>query len=163
MSTNNKYKYQVGQKLKVRMDLKKGEKYKMEHNSEITQSATREMVELCGLTVEIEKILFGYYKVKGSTLNWTDEMFGSIVVKGNGVAEVEERHEDFGHSVYVSKVIYSEPATIVFYRTTKDENEPLKKSVSKCSSKDKYDKEKGYEIAVLKAFKRQIDKKLKKF
>lgn len=59
----------------------------------------------------------------------------------------------------VVKVIYSKPATIVFYQST--ESSKIRKSVAVCKEEDTYIKEIGLEIAITKAFRRDIDRHFK--
>lgn len=71
-------KYTVGDKVRVREDLKFGVnfEYHME-NSRVREIATSKMVELSGKVVTIEKNDRGGYRIKEDRdrFNWVDEMF----------------------------------------------------------------------------------------
>lgn len=64
-------KYKVGDKVKVRSDLKTCEQY----GSNI---ATKSMEALAGKTVTISKVGFAAYKISEADCYWTDEMFEPV-------------------------------------------------------------------------------------
>lgn len=65
-------KYNLGDKVKIREDLLDNEWYG-------AYAFSREMTEMKGKVVTIERIIFGGYKVKECSFNWTDEMFESLL------------------------------------------------------------------------------------
>ena len=73
-------KYKVGDKVRVRNDLKNGKRYG-------NNSVGDDMTSLCGKEVEIAAVLTGGYKVNGNFWTWTDEMF-----EERRRVEVEEKY-----------------------------------------------------------------------
>jgi hypothetical protein len=92
---------------------------------------------------------------------------GGIMVEKNPV-EVVEVNALANFSLVVEKVIFSEPATVLFYRVP-DMNmdghvegvSDLKKVVAKCSPEDTYDKNQGMHVALLKATVKEAKKQIK--
>lgn len=111
----------------------------------------------------------GKYKIDidGELWTWTDVMFEDIVLKKE--AEVEVLNAFVGTQFFIERVIYSEPATIVFYKTpdydlrtgTLKGMSKTRKMVAKCCPTDIFDKEKGLEVAILKIIRREAERKLK--
>ena len=64
-------KYKVGDKVKVRSDLKACEQYG-------ANIATNSMERLAGKIVTISRVGYAHYLVEGMNYNWTDEMFEPI-------------------------------------------------------------------------------------
>ena len=70
-------KYKVGDKVRVREDLKAGDLYYMADGS-ASDAFVGDMLQFRGKTVDIERITdFGKYQIAGSDFNWVDEMFES--------------------------------------------------------------------------------------
>lgn len=81
----NIMKYKVGDKVRVRSDLRLGATYSME-DSNNKDTVVTSMFDLRGQIVKIEKITdFEKYKINVDDWNWTDEMF-------EGLAEEIEFH-----------------------------------------------------------------------
>lgn len=79
-------KYKVGDKVWVREDLKENERYVMEHDSDIDDSAVSEMVKFRGEKMKIAEVTSAQkYRLRDSdTWNWTDGMFaGKAYEKGD--------------------------------------------------------------------------------
>jgi hypothetical protein len=66
-----------------------------------------------------------------------------------------------GYGIYISRVIYNNPVTVMFYRDEIGGREY--KVVAKAQHGDVYNKEKGFEVALLKAVVRSAKRKLKKY
>lgn len=64
-------KYKVGDKVRVRSDLKACEQYG-------ANIATNGMERLAGKIVTISRVGYAHYLVEGMNYNWTDEMFESV-------------------------------------------------------------------------------------
>jgi hypothetical protein len=62
----------------------------------------------------------------------------------------------------LQRVIYNDPATIIFYNFSTDPEGTVRKAIAKCLPTDRYNKDKGLEVAVLKAFRREIQNALRK-
>lgn len=158
---NKTHKYEVGQKVRIRRDLNVEKSYGMHHNRlETLNTVNATMVKMAGKIVEIVGINKRSYDVEGSPYNWTDEMLEPVVVEKPETVKIEDV---FGITIKVEKVIYANPATIIFYKTTDDPKEVVKRSVAKCNPKDEYNRENGYKVAVLKATRKIIDRKLRAF
>jgi hypothetical protein len=163
-----KMKYKVGDKVRVKSDLVNGKYYENEANH-VGIYFNKDMMEYRGKIVTISQVVHGsgVYRIKedGRTWAWSIGMFEEVekpeVVEINGSALT---------GVYVTKVIYNNPATIVFYHRVDVENNRPKidrskvyKSVAICKEGDVYDKQKGLEVALLKATIKECTKKLKKY
>ena len=70
-------RYQVGDRVVVRHDLKEGKRYYMD-DGDSCDVATSEMVELAGQTVTIRERPGGKYYIKGCGWYWTDDMFEGL-------------------------------------------------------------------------------------
>lgn len=68
-----------------------------------------------------------------------------VEVEGRGLAEL---------GLYITRIIYNDPATILFYEDPITGKE--KKVVAKCHPDDTYDKELGKKVAILKALHKEI-------
>lgn len=64
-------KYKVGDRVRVRSDLKACEQYG-------ANIATNSMERLAGKIVTISRVGYAHYLVEGMNYNWTDEMFESV-------------------------------------------------------------------------------------
>lgn len=71
---NYTYKYNVGDTVTVRPDLKE-QTYRSSTNSDITNSAVSDMLEFAGKTLTVSDCIRGQYRVKEAAYLWTDEMF----------------------------------------------------------------------------------------
>ena len=70
-------RYQVGDRVVVRHDLKEGKRYYMD-DGDSCDVATGEMVEQAGQTVTIRERLGGKYHIKECRWYWTDDMFEGL-------------------------------------------------------------------------------------
>lgn len=155
-------KLKVGDTIKVRPDLKRGERYGLPY-------VIREMLELAGTTSKITAVNEAYkaYIIEGNHYFWTDEMLELVAVS---TPEYEVFDQVHAFVTTIERVIYKEPATIVFYSQdiyTKD-GQPItkgktRKMVTKCLPEDTYDKKKGLKIALLKITRKESDRLLKMF
>jgi len=71
-------KYKVGDKVKIRCDLGKYDRYSMYHDKESSNSVASDMVKFIGKIMTISQITDNkqyHLKESGFNWNWTDEMF----------------------------------------------------------------------------------------
>ena len=159
-------KFTVGQTVKVRKDLVVGEMYGYYFNDamEMFKGKKVKITHIVGDRISIGEDLPWSW-------SWSEEMFEEIeplfptaVLELGQTAKLE---------IHVDRVIVNDPATIMFYRTANFDSETgqfsswgeVKKIVSKVNKDigDKYDVGKGVDVAILKAFRKEIDKQLRKF
>jgi hypothetical protein len=75
-------KYQIGDTVKIRTDLKAGKRYG-------SDTFTFSMLEMLGKTTTIKNILYnGNYEIKGNSWSWTDEMFENV---NNEIKSIPDR------------------------------------------------------------------------
>ena len=126
------YKFNVGDKVRVRKDLKVGYKYHMA-DRHIFDGVVSDMMPYKGKIVTINEITgSGKYRIKGSDYNWTDEMFEDTAVC----------HEKIIITVDGSKTIAR-----LF-----DGNTVIKTAKAKCSPEDEFDFETGAMLAMRQLF-----------
>lgn len=86
------------------------------------------------------------------------------------VEEYDDNPTLMQYNIVIDKVVYSDPATIMFYTTGAydedgnfyvPEDSKQRKVVAKAKGEDVYDKEKGYQICVYKMFNRESARRLK--
>jgi hypothetical protein len=163
-------KYNVGDKVRLRSDLVVGNKY-ANNVGEVRTHFAQGMAYLVGKEVTINKVSqFGYQVDEGSTYWFTDGMIEHVPLLERKVLPIERFTK---MELYVEKVIVQDPATIMFYKVASynpntgafEDWSDTKKIVAKCNKDDgdKYDIGKGVEVAMLKAYRREIDKLLRKF
>lgn len=164
-------KYKVGDKVVVREDLRTDvPKYYMADKSD-HNCVVDEMLKYRGNTLTIKVASAGGYRLEedNECWTWTDEMFSEPKNK----MEVVEVGESSFLPIFVEKVIFNDPATILFYRlpmrnTKTGEFEKWSDktykvvSIANADLGDVYDKETGFHVCMLKAFRRRIDKELRK-
>lgn len=160
-----KFKYKVGETVKVRDDLVVGNRYYMEDGT--WNIFVEEMKEFLGKDVKIVSTNFNQYQIEGSSKNWADEMFLSKKeykkIKKKNIKQTTQALKDtIKTTIFVEKVIYNEPATILFYRQSPYDGK-LKKVIAKCKDEDVYSKQKGLDICLAKAFKREMENILKTY
>lgn len=152
----------VGDKVRVREDLVVGEIYKMS-DSVYTDRFIGRMNDLKGKIVTI-CYAGSYYGIEEDGHNWTDDMFEHITVpkkeKPKSTKEEVEMKRQFIGVTFVDKVIFNDPATIVYYKETGSSE--LKRVVAMCDKDDTFDKEKGFAVALAKVKLRQAEKEYKK-
>jgi hypothetical protein len=158
-------KFVVGQEVKVRSDLIAGNDYGFYFNEDMSELKGEELV-----IVRIDK---NEIFMKDSNWTWHEEMLEPVEVAEPLVESkvlVLERTSKF--EIYVERVIVNDPATIMFYKVanydyatgTFKEWSDTKKIVAKCNKEfgDKFDVGKGVEVAMLLAYRKEIDKLLRK-
>lgn len=116
-------KYNVGDKVKVRKDLKPGNLYFMD-NMIYYNGVTSEMLKFSGKVVEITSV-DTFYRIRGSRYLWTDEMFEPV--SSNKIVITVDGKETIAH-------LY-------------DGNKVIKTAIAKCSSVDTFDFNTGAKIA----------------
>ena len=72
--------YKVGDRVRVRCDLKIGGYYRMSNNPDVHDGVVRDMLRFAGKVVTIAKIenFSGKYRIVECGWNWTDEMFDGL-------------------------------------------------------------------------------------
>lgn len=131
-------KFKVGDKVRVRKDLKEGQRYYMEDKN-VCNAFVRPMNRLKGRVVTISKILGSQYVVEECPLGvfceyfWTDEMFEPVV---------EPRSK---------KIVITTDGTETHARLY-EENKLVKTATAKCSPEDTFDFATGARIAFIRLF-----------
>lgn len=87
-------KYKVGDKVRVRSDLKLGRLYLME-DEETRDSFVKPMDNLLGKVVTIKEITTKY-RIEEMALNWTDEMFEGLAEEPEFHVFDTVKHEKYG-------------------------------------------------------------------
>ncbi|ALA47957.1 hypothetical protein SUNDANCE_141 [Brevibacillus phage Sundance] len=161
-------KFKVGDKVIVRKGLVLYESYAME-NSRKKQMFIFDMCQFEGMEVTILNAYDYGYIIEGNECFWTDEMFEPSVKKVTSETRLIQETEKM--DIFVDRIIYNEPATIMFYRTAHLDSygrfiswSPERKIVAKCNvdSGDVYDKQIGYQVCLLKAISKEANKVLAK-
>ncbi|MCR8994575.1 hypothetical protein [Brevibacillus laterosporus] len=161
-------KFKVGDKVVIRKDLIVFESYAMKNSSE-ELTFLPDMKKYRGMKVTISDVWEYGYRIIGNDFLWTDEMFESTVKKATNEMRLIE--ETAKMDIYVDRIIYNKPATIMFYRTAHLDYygefiswSSERKIVAKCNvdSGDVYDKERGYQVCLLKAIRKEANKALAK-
>lgn len=171
--TTEQVKLEVGQKVKIREGLVGGNDY---GNVYFNESMSRLIGQEFTVESIVERESFTGYRLVEQSWIFTKEMFEEVEVK---VIEpkLPIKTLELGQigklEIYVEKVIVSDPAVIMFYKTAKyngvtgvfEQWSDVKKIVAKCNKEigDKFDVGKGIDIALLKAFRKEVDKQLRKF
>ncbi|OME54053.1 hypothetical protein BSK59_15845 [Paenibacillus odorifer] len=169
--TTEQVKLEVGQKVKIRKGLVSGNDY-----GEIYFNET--MSNLIGREFTVKSIVerekYTGYRLEGQAWLFSKEMFEEAKVNEPTLPIKTLELGQIGKlEIYVEKVIVSDPAIIMFYKTAQyngvtgvfEQWSDVKKVVAKCNKDigDKFDVGKGLDIAMLKAFRKEIDKQLRKF
>lgn len=137
-------KFKVGDKVRVRKDLKEGQRYYME-DKKVCNAFVRPMNRLKGRVVTISKILGSQYVVEECPLGvfceyfWTDEMFEPVV---------EPRSK---------KIVITTDGTETHARLY-EENKLVKTATAKCSPEDTFDFADGARIAFNRLFEEEATK-----
>ncbi|MGG0794780.1 hypothetical protein ABE137_12340 [Brevibacillus laterosporus] len=162
-----KTKFKVGDKVIVRKDLIPYNFYAMENGGR--KQYIFDMERHKGMEVTISDVWEYGYRIIGNDYLWTDEMFESTVKKATNEMRLIQETEKM--DIFVDRIIYNEPATIMFYRTAHLDSygrfiswSPERKIVAKCNvdSGDVYDKQIGYQVCLLKAIRKEVNKALAK-
>lgn len=93
-------KYKVGDKVKVREDLKLGEMYSMD-SSEERNSVVEEMLEQKGRIVTIEDVGW-QYSIEEDSWGWTDGMFEGLV-EGDEITSLKAQIETLERELEVAQ------------------------------------------------------------
>ena len=136
-------KYKVGDKVRVRSDLKEDTRYYME-KSDIGNIVNRQMLDLAGATVTIQNITSrGKYHIEESIWTWTDEMFEGLADETTDITTKEIKLEgDMKFKIKSYKVIKDKVVIVEF------EDGDIQKSV--CMPGDTFDLERGLEVCIMK-------------
>lgn len=148
------FKRKIGEKVTIRKDLEQGINYIMYNDDTVSDVVNSSMMSMVGEEAVIERYSGGKYRLAGVGYNWTDEMLED----NKQPYEVSDLEFTASIAIEVKRVIYADPATIVFY--TLGDGDKIKKSVAKCSPADEFDKEKGKAVAILKAFQKEARKEI---
>lgn len=133
------------------------------------------MVELVGKVATVVRVdsttrkgTDAVYKldIDGGEWSWSLPMLESAKTPVEVVLIEEEVH----NPIFVERVIHSDPATILFYKArnvdwdsgTFQGYSKTRKVVAKCAPDDEYNKETGFNVAVLKAYKREAEREIRK-
>lgn len=148
--------YEVGDKVVLREDLVGGNSY---GDLYFNESMSRQKGK--ALTLESNSPN-GHFSIREASFYYSNEMFIGAVITDAIVEEDETFSESLNLDSYLNlhleRVIYSNPATILFYHTG---DGITKKIVAKLNPLDTYNKEDGLRVAILKAYRKQIDKELR--
>lgn len=119
-------KYKVGDRVRVRRDLKALKHYYSE-DKKTCDITVLPMLEMAGKIVTISKVLdIGKYKIKEFGWSWTDEMFEDI---------------------YNEKIVITTDGTTTTAKLYNGK-EVIKSAEAKCSPQDKFDFERGAGIVI---------------
>ena len=120
-------KYKIGDRIRVRKDLKKYERYYSE-DKKYYETMTPGMLHLCGEVVTIKNVYpkVGVYTIAEYGWNWTDEMF-------------EDIHNE--------KIVITTDGTTTTAKLYNGK-EVIKSAEAKCSPQDKFDFKHGVGIAI---------------
>lgn len=162
------FKYKVGDKVRVREDLIVGNNYSNEEGTlfaDTYDSVVADMYDLRGKEVTITRVnenSYGKYHISGSARNWTDGMLETVAPK---IVENFVINEMASFGLQVERVIFNEPATVLFYTVpnykTGTFSKP-RKVVAKCKSGDTFDRETGMKVCLLSAMRKEATRELNK-
>jgi hypothetical protein len=170
------YKYKVGDKVRILDDLEEGhyEAEKLNDDSS-TMYFNPKMDKYSGMEATVIKVNThnGTYTLDIDKEDSTGQWVWSIGMLEEVIPPVREAHTlnamaQFG--LHIERVIFSEPATILFYRVP--DIDPFsglvlsmsntKKVVAKCIEGDTFDKDTGLNVALYKALIKEATKQLRK-
>ena len=135
-------KYKVGDKVRVRKDLKKGTYYYMSDKT-IANDATQSMIDLAGKTVTIYGTHLNQYRIKECSFEWTDDMFEGLATETTTTEIKLEGNMKF--EIKSSKIVNNKGTQVMFVEFADGD---IQKAV--CLPGDTFDEERGLEICVLK-------------
>ncbi|TVX86015.1 hypothetical protein [Paenibacillus agilis] len=156
-------KFTVGQLVKVREGLKGGTDIGDTYFSE-------QMEQFCGQEFTIEDVCDNNYHLQGQDWTFSEEMLeDAIPLVPSRVLEVGQIHR---MEIYVERIILNDPATIMFYKTAIynttsgvfSEWSETKKVVAKANKSigDQFTEQKGVDVVLLKAYRKEIERLLRK-
>lgn len=167
-------KYEVGQKVRVRNGLVNGNDYGgLYFNNSMKKLCGQEFV--IESVVEINEFMSSQqYNLEGVGWYFNEEMLEPVEEKKLKLpSKVIELERTAKIEIYVERVIVNDPAIIMFYRTalydytTGDFSKwsDTKKIVAKCNKDigDEFSVESGVNVAMLKAYRKEIEKQLRKY
>jgi hypothetical protein len=162
--------YKVGDYVKIREDLMLYRVYKSKTDDSIDDVVMPSMFKLRGTVQKIKEVSHGKYILENDfyRYKYTDEMI-ERKLSDKEILKMILEEDNFkipSFDIRVEKVIFNNPATIVFYRVVYEDGKTsdLRKSIAKCNTKfDKYDEKIGLKVAMLKILKKEIDKELSKY
>lgn len=139
-------KYKVGDKVRVRKDLKLGKSYYMD-NSSSNNSVASKMCEFAGKVVTIKDVYI-QYTIEECGFNWTDEMFEGLATEtSNTTTETksEIKLEEINMNIKIKnyKVDENKQTIVVFF----EDGDTQK---AKCCDGDNFDLERGIEVCIMK-------------
>ena len=141
-------KFKVGDKVRIRKDLRRGERYYMEDGVD-HNCVTPDMLELCDKIVTVVRIAYdNQYIIEfdgvKNEYHWTDEMFEGLATETITKKQKKEiklegnmKFEIKSYKVIKDKVVIVEFA-----------DGDIQKSV--CDPKDNFDEERGLEVCIMK-------------
>lgn len=145
--------YKVGQKVRVRKDLQRSRTYYMK-DKYANADFTSHMESYKGKVFTIESA-DSRYTLKEVGFTWTDGMLESVdTSESQMISDVRDIQ------IVANRVIYSEKNTILFYKV--EGKDKIQKVIAKCIKEDEFSKEKGLEVAFLKAFRKEVSNRLRK-
>lgn len=166
------YTFQVGDEVIIKSDLEEG-RYDSEttYDKDDTLYFNPRMAKYLGQKAKVTgiNIINGAYNldITGTQWHWSIGMLDAVKPK---VVENETINAMAQMQLYIERVIFNEPATVLFYRVP--DIDPangmvksysnVKKIVAKCSPEDEFDKNQGIHVALLKAIMKETHKELRK-
>jgi hypothetical protein len=166
------YKYKVGDKVRIKQGLTEGHYDAEKFNGGSTMYFNPSMAKYCGMEATVVEVnrYNGTYTLdtekEGRTgyYVWSVGMLDSIVKESHTLNAMAQ----FG--LHIERVIFSEPATILFYRVPDIDQfsglvlsmSDTKKVVAKCIEGDTFDKDTGLNVALYKALIKEATKQLRK-
>lgn len=148
-------KFKVGDKVRYKSDLEKT-------FSEIKNHANEK-----GNLFKIKKIWESFqnmYELEGfDDIRVCEKNIELVKAEVWTKKDIEEKAKTQTFNIYPQKVIFNDKATILFYKCSFDYIPIERKIVAKCLEGDKYSKEDGLRICVLKAMKRELERELKQY
>lgn len=162
------FKYKVGDKVRVREDLIVGNNYShaegtlRENVYDVVVSPMGDLRGKEATITEVDAWGNGKYSISGSEHNWTDGMLEAVAPK---IVENFVINEMASFGLQVERVIFNEPATILFYTVpnykTGTFSKP-RKVIAKCKSGDTFDRETGMKVCLLSAMRKEATRELNK-
>lgn len=138
--------FKEGERVRVKKHMIVRKHYRMRTGE--GQVLTESMKDEEGKEFKISRVNYQGYILEGAgPFWWTDEML-EPAAKRQSYEHAEEINMSVEIVVPVDKLIYSDPATVMIFRDVLGKK---RKVIAKTMPEDKYDKEKGRQICLLKA------------
>jgi hypothetical protein len=166
------YKYKVGDKVRIKTGLTEGSYDAEKFNGGSTMYFNPSMARYCGMEATVVKVNThnGTYTLDIDKEDRTGHWVWSIGMLDSIVRESHTLNAMAQFGLHIERVIFSEPATILFYRVP--DIDPFsglvlsmsdtKKVVAKCIEGDTFDKDTGLNVALYKALIKEATKQLRK-